>query len=69
MVTVSKELLLKEAVEVLFKQLGPEKAIKFLQLSGICRGNSVKEIESQTEVMTEEEAVNFILKHGRRSLK
>lgn len=52
--------ILKEGIAVLYKQLGALKTLKFLQLLGTAKGDSVKEIEAQTEKMTPDEVLNLI---------
>ena len=40
---------LERGISVLYKELGPVEAVKFLQKLGISRGESVNDIESITE--------------------
>jgi len=51
---------IKEGVESLCSKLGVVKTVKFLQLVGVSRGDTVKEIEEKTEKMSKEEALQFI---------
>ena len=51
---------IKEGVESLCSKLGVVKTVKFLQLIGVSRGDTVKEIEEKTEKMSKEEALQFI---------
>jgi len=48
------EEILKEGIETLYSRLGTLKALKFLQLIGATKGDSVKEIEQKTEKMSRE---------------
>ena len=54
------EEILKEGIETLYSKLGTLKTLKFLQLIGASKGDSVKEIENQTEKMSEEEVHSLI---------
>ena len=62
--------IIKDGMEVLSSKLGVVRTIKFLQLISGGTGDSVKEIEGQTEQMTEEELVAFIekVKRDRKDL-
>lgn len=51
---------IEEGVGVIFKKLGPSKAIKFFQSMGLGKGDSVKEIESITEKMSKEQVIEMI---------
>ncbi|MDI6916899.1 MAG: hypothetical protein QMC80_03790 [Thermoplasmatales archaeon] len=53
---------IKEGVESLCSKLGVVKTVKFLQLIGVSRGDTVKEIEEKTGKMSKEEALQFIEK-------
>lgn len=55
-----KKTVLKEGIEVLFKELGPVKTIEFFQKLGINKGDSLKEIESITEKLSKEEVLHGI---------
>lgn len=54
--------LLEKGIAVLYKELGPNQTIKFLQSFGINRGDSVKEIESITEKFSRKEALEMLKK-------
>lgn len=56
---------IEKGVEVVFKKLGPSKAIKFFQSMGINKGDSAKEIESITEKMTKEQVIEMLKKVRR----
>lgn len=57
--------LLEKGIEVLYKELGPLRTIKFLQSLGINRGDSLKEIESITEKFSRKEALERLRKVRR----
>lgn len=69
MVTKEEAVAVREVVSFLFKNIGPEKTICFLQAISGYKGNSVKELEAKSEKMTEEEAIAFVLSHGRKNLR
>ena len=54
--------LLERGIAVLYKELGPNETIKFLQNLGVNRGDSVKEIESITEKYSRKEALEKLKK-------
>ena len=54
--------LLERGIAVLYKELGPNETIKFLQNLGVNRGDSVKEIESITEKYSRKEALDKLKK-------
>jgi len=62
--------IVREGIEVLYKQLGTLKTLKFLQLLGATRGDSVKEIEGKTEKMSSVEVLNLVsrVRHNRTAL-
>ena len=55
--------LLERGISVLYKELGPIEAVKFLQKLGISKGDSVKEIESITEKFSRKEALERLRKY------
>ena len=57
--------LLERGISVLYKELGPIEAIKFLQKLGISKGDSVKEIESITEKFSRREALERLRKYRK----
>ena len=57
--TLAEEIL-KEGIETLYSQLGTLKTLKFLQLIGATKGDSVKEIEQKTEKMSREEILTLV---------
>ena len=57
-----KIMLLERGIAVLYKELGPNETIKFLQNLGVNRGDSVKEIESITEKYSRKEALDKLKK-------
>ena len=59
------EKIVEEGVHVLYEELGPEKTIRFFQLMGIQRGDTLKEIEEMTEKMSKAEAINLVKKVKR----
>ncbi len=58
----SKITLLERGIAVLYKELGPNETIKFLQNLGVNSGDSVKEIESITEKYSRKEALDKLKK-------
>ena len=54
--------LLERGIAVLYKELGPNETIRFLQNLGVNRGDSVKEIESITEKYSRKEALEKLKK-------
>ena len=61
----SQSTLLERGISVLYKELGPIEAIKFLQKLGISKGDSVKEIESITEKFSRREALERLRKYRK----
>ena len=57
--------LLERGISVLYKELGPVDAVKFLQKLGIGKGDSVKEIESITEKFSRKEALERLRKYRK----
>ena len=49
--------ILEKGMKILYKELGPVNAIKFLQALGINKGDSVKEIERITKKLSREEVL------------
>ena len=60
MKTELAEDIFEEGIETLYEKLGPIKAIKFFQLVGVTRGDTLKEIEGKTEKMSKEEVLKLI---------
>jgi hypothetical protein len=60
----------EEGLDVLYEKLGAIKTIKFFQLVGVTRGDTLKEIEEKTERMSKEEVLKLIqeTKAERRDL-
>jgi len=57
---MSEQEIIKEGVHVLYDELGPEKTVKFFQLVGVPRGDTLKEIEEITEKLSKEEALKLV---------
>ena len=70
METELAEDIFEEGIEALYEKLGAIKTIKFFQLAGVTRGDTLKEIEEKTEKMSKEEVLKLIqeTKGGRRDL-
>lgn len=70
MKTELAEGIFEEGIEALYEKLGAIKTIKFFQLAGVTRGDTLKEIEEKTEKMSKEEVLKLIqeTKGGRRDL-
>ncbi|MFV9677536.1 MAG: hypothetical protein ACNYVW_07790 [Methanosarcinales archaeon] len=62
MKTELAEDIFEDGIEALHEKLGTIKTIKFFQLAGVTRGDSLKEIEEKTERMSKEEALKLIRK-------
>ena len=58
--------LLERGISVLYKELGPAEAVKFLQKLGVSKGDSVTEIESITEKFSREEALERLKNYRKR---
>lgn len=54
--------LLEKGIAILYRELGPNETIKFLQNLGVNSGDSVKEIESITEKYSRKEALDNLKK-------
>lgn len=54
------EEIISEGLNLLYKNLGPLKATKFLQILSVPKGDSVSEIEGKTEGITKEKALELI---------
>jgi hypothetical protein len=54
--------LVKEGVHAVYDELGPEKTIKFFQIVGIPRGDTLKEIEAITQKLSRKEALSLVKK-------
>jgi hypothetical protein len=61
----TEEKLIEEGVHVLYDELGAAKTIKFFQLVGVPRGDTLKEIETITEKFSREEALALVKKAGQ----
>jgi hypothetical protein len=61
--------IIEEGIGVLFNNLGPIKATKFLQVLGVLKGDSVKEIEEKTEGLSKEKALELISKAKEQNPK
>ena len=57
--------LLERGISVLYKELGPIEAAKFLQKLGVGKGDSVKDIESITEKFSRKEALERLKKYKK----
>ncbi len=58
----TKEDLLKEGVEALYEEFGPIKTIKFLQMVGLQKGDTLKEIETITQNLSKQQALKIVKK-------
>lgn len=54
------EEIVRDGIETLYARLGTLKTLKFLQLLGATKGDSVKEIEQKTEKMSHEDVLNLV---------
>ena len=70
MKTELAEDIFEEGIEALYEKLGAIKTIKFFQLAGVTRGDTLKEIEEKTEKMSKEAVLKLIqeTKSERRDL-
>lgn len=57
--------ILERGIAVLYKELGPNETIKFLQNLGVNSGDSVKEIEIITEKFSRKEALERLKKYRK----
>lgn len=57
--TLAEEIV-KDGIETLYSKLGTLKTLKFLQLIGANKGDSVKEIEQKTEKLSRKEIFGLI---------
>ena len=64
MKTEQKENLMEEGINQLYKEFGPVKTIRFFQLVGISRGDTLKEIEEITKKLSKKEALDLVKKAG-----
>lgn len=62
-------MVLEEGLDVLFREMGIVKTIKFIQLISLGKGDAVQEIETETEKMSKEEALAFINKIRQKNIK
>lgn len=52
--------LVKQGVEILYAKFGPTKTVKFFQLLGLGRGDTLDEIESITAKLSREQALDLV---------
>lgn len=62
MKTIYNKDLVKEGVQTLYEEFGPLKTIKFFQLIGIQKGDTLKEIEEITKNLNKKEALKLVNK-------
>ena len=62
---MTHETIVEEGVHVLYEELGPEKTIRFFQLVGVQRGDTLKEIEEITRNLSKQDAINLVRKVKR----
>jgi len=55
-----KESLVEEGIRTIYKELGPAKTVRFFQVIGVSRGDTLKEIEEKTAKLSKEEALDLI---------
>lgn len=58
---IAKEIL-EEGIDILYETLGPIKAVKFFQIIGKPKGDSIAELEQKTESMSKEEVLGLVEK-------
>ncbi len=61
----TEEKLIEEGFQTLYHEFGPAKTIKFFQLVGVSRGDTLKEIEEVTEKLSRDEALKLVRKENR----
>ena len=54
--------LVKQGVEILYAKFGPAKTIKFFQMLGLGRGDTLEEIEAVTSKLSREQALRMVKK-------
>ena len=52
--------LVKQGVEILYAKFGPAKTIKFFQMLGLGRGDTLEEIETITAKLSREQALRLV---------
>lgn len=57
--------IIEEGMDVLFGNLGPIKATKFLQVLSVPKGDAVKEIEEKTEGISKEKALELMINKAK----
>ena len=57
-----KENIIEEGIHVLYRKMGASKAIKFFQLVGINKGDTLKEIEAITQKLSREQSLRLVRK-------
>ena len=57
--------IIEEGIKTLYAKLGSTKTLKFFQLIGINRGDSVKELEEKTKNLSKDEVISLI-KHAQK---
>ncbi len=62
----SKKELVESLIISVYKEIGPIKTVKFFQLIGVSRGDTLKEIEGKTSQMSKKEALDLIKKAGTK---
>lgn len=54
--------LVKQGVEILYAKFGPAKTIKFFQMLGLGKGDTLDEVESITSKLSREQALDLVKK-------
>jgi len=62
-------MLLEKGLDILFREMGIVKTLKFIQLISLGKGDAMQEIETKTEKMSREEALTFINKIRQQNVK
>ena len=69
METKMNDPVLEEGIAILFKKMGPVKAIEFFQKMGLNNGDSVKELESFSEKKSKEVVMEGIRRMRNAKIK
>jgi len=62
-----KDRLVEEGIHTLYQEFGPMKTIKFFQMVGVSRGDTLKEIEEITKKFSKKQALDLVKKKARKT--
>lgn len=61
----SRERIIEEGIQAIYEELGPAKTVRFFQLVGVGKGDTLEEIEAITEKLSREEALSLVRNASR----